>query len=459
MTRTHRIALVGAALLVLAAVAPAAHADSIAYVKAGNVWLSAPDGSRHHQVTSSGGYADVSQADDGTMIALHGVRLHRLDRAGNVLANFDTPVSDTRSAPSKTFYGPFDPAISPDGSKVAYTYYYMTQSQNPGCLPPACVTTVNEGGTGYSWADRQTSWDDGALGKHSGWRHPAWVDGDTVLLSNPTHVPNFDVILDTLSDGDSGNLVHNWFSDAVDGNPHASGGDITRDKRKLAFQTGENDSTLSVYSVPAFPTAFPDGDAEPSTRPTPCYRYSGPAGGRYSQPTFAPDGGRLAWAEADGVHVAAVPTFGAGCSLQGATPEPPLVIPGGSEPDWGPAGVPAQGAQPPPPDGRRAGPSAPRVRVKRTSLAAALRKGLKLTVTVPSAGRLAASARRKGKTVARAPARPVGAGTRSLTLRFTGAGRRGLARRRSAKVTIRVAFTPRRGAAQITTVSATLRRR
>jgi hypothetical protein len=33
------------------------------------------------------------------MIALNGVRPHELDRAGTVLANFDTPVSDTRGAP------------------------------------------------------------------------------------------------------------------------------------------------------------------------------------------------------------------------------------------------------------------------------------------------------------------------------------------------------------------------
>src|SRR4029077_7187768 len=102
---------------------------------------------------------------------------------------------------AKTFYGPSDPAISPDGKKVAYTYYYMTQSQSPTCFPPTCVTTINEGGTGYSWADRQTAWDDPALGKHPGWRHPAWVDNDTTLLANPTHALNFDVILDTLSDG------------------------------------------------------------------------------------------------------------------------------------------------------------------------------------------------------------------------------------------------------------------
>src|SRR5262249_37091251 len=150
---------VAAAALILLAGAPAAFADSIAYVKDGNVWPSTPDGARPGQGTTARGYGDVSTAPDGTMIALNGVRLHRLDRAGHVLADFDTPVSDTRPAPAKTFYGPFDPAISPDGTKVAYTYYWMTQSQSPTCFPPTCVTTINEGGTGYSWADRQTGWD------------------------------------------------------------------------------------------------------------------------------------------------------------------------------------------------------------------------------------------------------------------------------------------------------------
>src|SRR4051812_18433742 len=180
--KSTRWAAFAAALLALACVAPAASADSIAYIKDGNVWLSTGDGSRQFQVTLTGGYSDVSQADDGTLIALKGVRLNKLDRMGNVLADFDTPVSDTRPAPQKTFYGPFDPAISPDGTKVAYTYYYMTQSQNNTCFPPECVTTINEGGTGYSHSDRQTGWDEPGFYRHSGWRNPFWVDNDTTVL-------------------------------------------------------------------------------------------------------------------------------------------------------------------------------------------------------------------------------------------------------------------------------------
>ena len=268
-----------AAAALVAAAAPAAQADSIAYVKDGNVWLATPHGGRQFQVTTRGGYADVSQADDGTMIALHGVRLHRLDRLGTVLADFDTPVSDTRPPGSKTFWGPFDPAISPDGTKVAYTWYYLTQTQDPSCYPPECVVAINEGGTGYSHADRQTAWDEPGFRKHSGWRNPVWVDDQTTILSDPTHLPNADVVVDTPAErGDGGWLVRNWFSDTVEGNPRVGGGDVTRDRTKLAFQTGTGDATLSFYRVPSFPTTFKDGNADPSTYPEVCYRYSGPAG-------------------------------------------------------------------------------------------------------------------------------------------------------------------------------------
>src|SRR4029077_6389032 len=119
----------------------------------GNVFLSTTDGARQYQVTTAGGYSDVSQADDGTMSALHGVRLPPLDRAGNITADFDTPVSDTRPPGMKAFWGPYDPAISPGGDKVAYTYYYVSNGTGPGCYPPTCITVAHEGGTGYSYAD------------------------------------------------------------------------------------------------------------------------------------------------------------------------------------------------------------------------------------------------------------------------------------------------------------------
>jgi hypothetical protein len=449
--RSHRLRLRllagAAALIALAVAAPAAGADSIAYVKNGDIYLSTSDGSRQYRVTTTGGYSDVSQADDGTMVGLYGVRLHRLSRNGRVLADFATPVSDTRPAPAKTFYGPYDPAISPDGKKVAYTYYYMTQSQDPTCYPPRCVTTINEGGTGYSWANRLTGWDDPALGRHSGWRNPSWVDNDTVMISDPTHAFNYDVILDTISDGDRGNLVHNWFSDLAEGNPHMAGGDISRDRRKLAFVTGANDSTLTLYGVNNFPTTFPDSEAPVSTRPLICYRYSGPKGGSFSTPTFAPNGTRVAWAEADGIKVVTVPSFANGCTTAGASPNAAMLIPGGKQPDWGPADVPSG----------HGGGGGLAVMSADAKLRKALKKGLVVRVRAPAAGRLAAKATRGARKVA-SGAKTVRAGKTAVKLRFTKAARRSLKHARNVKLRIKVSLQGAGGPVQRTSVSLTLTR-
>ena len=86
-----------------------------------------------------------------------------------------------------------------------------------------------------------------------------------------------------------------------------------------------------------------------------------------------------------------------GCTRDGATPTPPLVVPGGSEPDWGPADVPPARSTARP-DGHGGGGTSAKlvVTVKRSTLRAALRKGLKLRVDVSSGGRLAAPAKRIG---------------------------------------------------------------
>jgi hypothetical protein len=458
MPRLPRLAAGAVALCALAIAAPAANADSIAYVKDGNVFLTTSDGARQFQVTFDGGYSDVSQADDGTMIALHGINLRKLDRQGNVQADFQTPVSDSRPAPAKTFYGPFDPAISPDGTKVAYSYYYMTQSQNPSCFPPTCYTTINEGGTGYSYSDRMTAWDEPGLRKHSGWRFPAWVDNTKLVLSNPTHLPNDDVVVD-IPEGTSVGMLKSWFTDAVQNNPGVGGGDVSRDQTKLAFQTGENNSTLTLYSTAGVPSTFRDGEDDPVIDPVVCYRYSGPTGGgQFGIPTFAPGGNRIAFTESDGIHIADVPDFGGGCTLTGATQNPPLVIAGGTEPDWGPADVPPARQQGGGGSGSGGQGSTMAIAVSGKKLKTALRKGLKVSVTVPSAGKLSATAAKKGKTVAKAAKKSVKAGKQSLTLKFTKAARRSLARSRSVKLTIKVTFAPKGGAAKTTSRAVTLKR-
>ena len=84
----------GLALLVvfLVAASPAA-ADSILFVRDGNVWISTPDGSTERPLTAGGGFSSPSMADDGTIVALRGRSFVRLRPDGAAIG-----MPSTRSA-------------------------------------------------------------------------------------------------------------------------------------------------------------------------------------------------------------------------------------------------------------------------------------------------------------------------------------------------------------------------
>jgi hypothetical protein len=393
----HRktLAAVVAFAAALAVGAPAAQADSISYVKDGDVWLSSSDGDRQVRLTTSGAYSDASQSDDGTIIALTGVRLHRLDRTGRVLADFDTPVSDTRPPRERQFFGPYEPAINRDGTMVAYSWYHRQISQNPDCFPPACVTTLLRQGVGYSHADRQTGWEE--IGRMTGWVHPAWMPDGRVMLSTPGRMPNADVVTDNVLDS-SNTTWANWFTD--NSTSHVSGGDITRDGGKLAFVTGDGDDAMRLYRGTGAAPALPEA----------CYQYLRPVGGKAGTPTWSPDGTQLAWAEGDGVRVVTVPDFSAGCTTDGASPTTTLLIPGATEPDWGPADLPAEVTLTPTP----------------RPLGDALTRGLLVRAAGAPAGRIALEAHMGDERVARGSAAVSPDGRGTVRLRFTAAARRAL---------------------------------
>ena len=318
MPRTTRRRVAATAALACAAAlvaVPQASADSISYIKDGNVWLSTPDGARQVQVTTAGGYTYASQADDGTIVALVGQRLQKLSRAGQVLADFATPVTDPRTD-GKQFFGPFDPVVSPDGTRVAYGYYYQYYGFDPTCnYPVGCIREQLHVGTGLTASDRITSWDEPGWSHQTGWQHPAWIDNGTLMLSEPGAALNEDVILDVAGDGYQ--TITRWFADSsIKG---LRDGEMTRQHTKLAFVGGENDANLRVYRMTGEPTALPEA----------CYEWSNPKGA-FASPTWSPDGTRLAFAQADGVYVAAVPDLGAACSI--GTDAGTLAIPGASAP-------------------------------------------------------------------------------------------------------------------------------
>jgi hypothetical protein len=184
MPSLPRAVLTAAALAVVAA-APAAQADSISYIKGGNVHLTTPDGARDHVVTTAGGYSYASQADDGRILALHGKRFQLMDRWGQVQADF-SPIADG-TAGTVTVNGPYDPVISPDGTKVAYGMYVQYAHGDPGCgLPGGCWEGHLYAATGYSTSTGPGDWRDPAFSPNYGWMDPAWIDDSRTLLSAPS---------------------------------------------------------------------------------------------------------------------------------------------------------------------------------------------------------------------------------------------------------------------------------
>jgi hypothetical protein len=429
----RRIA-VAAALAALAVAAPAAQADSIAYIKAGNVFLATTDGAREYQVTSDGGYSTVSQADSGRMVALRGDHIVHLERDGRVIADIATPVSTTTD-PSMQFKGPFDPAISPDGRRVAYTYYWQYTGYDPYCNPTTnCYVKRLYHGTGFTDPNRLTAWDEPGMLRRSGWIDASWVDNSTVLLSDPYIQPNEDTVLWSPDDKDS---LKRWFED------HAFKGDvkeatISRDRSVLATVADSGKKLFLSSTVGGY---FPDF-------PERCYMATvDTEGDKISSPTLSADGSRAFWATAsEGIRTVALPRLGVKTC-------PPLgdggkvLIAGASNPSWGPADVPPARTAPPVPVTEKPGAEQPgktpavtaTLTIGKAKLAAALKKGLTLKLSGVASGKHALAAKFGRTTVAKGTAKVAKDGTGKATLRFTTAGKRKLKGRKSVKLTITAA--------------------
>ena len=336
MKRSHRrgvrrIALglaVAAAALVALFCAPAGLASSIVFVKDGNVWLAQPDGSGLYQVTLDGTpgspYESPSQADDGTIVAQRGsqaaARLHRMRQNGQLL---NAPIGT--AAPGT---GPLDPKVSPDGTKV--TFWFIT------VVTPCwwCVGTAF--GQLYTYSDRFT--DPSVFGRQDSRLQPSWMGNGRTL--------GFYGVGASYQDVNAGqNSRTDWFSE-MDYIPNPSDwvnlfeGEVSRDGQKLAVvrKNDANGGTIFLYRT----------NGGPPAKPTPVCELNQPVG-TFTDPTWSPDGTKLAWAEGNGIWSATVPPLldSSACGSILAN----LLIPGGSAPDWGPADVtpPSRGGSPPPP--------------------------------------------------------------------------------------------------------------
>jgi hypothetical protein len=372
----------------LALVPATAHADSIVFVKDGNVWVASPDGSDQRALTRDGTpdypYRSPSQADDGTVAASFGEGIRLLGRGGTVLRELDPPpLSNSVSHPMDGT--PVDVAISPDGRTIAYTFV------NASCPPGASCGA--RAATGYVTAAGEP------LPGNLYLSNPSWVsDTRTLLFGGYLHQVN-------THDLGAAEDVH-WFDDQdVVGQEHSTDlgdGELSRAGDRLALVRGYgSDTHIMWYTTNGAPPAIPTMQCA-----------TGKLEGLHG-PTWAPDGESLAWGEPDGVWIKP--------SALDCTVQPSLVIPGGSEPDWGPADAGA--------------PARPVLK------AAASRKRVTASVACATACVVEARLVQRGRRIAARRATLAGPGTAKLALK----PKKRLARR--AKVTVHATVTLADGSA------------
>ena len=455
--RLRTVAALAVALFLVAA-APAA-ADSISYLKDGNIWLTTADGSRQLQVTTSGIYSYASQADDGTFIALTGERLHKLSRDGTVLADFDTPVSDgPKKGPNENYFmGPYEPEISPDGNLVSYSYAWYHERFDYTCN---CIRYGTDSGTAITHPDRQTSWDEFG-GPLTGWMFASWMSNDTLLRSYAGRAFAEEAVVNRVGPGKGDDDMIRWLDSTFDMDEvyQLRDGEITRKGDKAAFVS---------YDVAHHGESYRSGfnririyrmTGPPPARPQACFWFNGPdEADVMSSPSFSPDGSRLVWQYGGGIAIADIPDLSGGC-------QSPITINNlvtvGAQPDWGPADVPtASGPNSGPPAGPKGTPNQ-RLKLglpKRLKLAKALRKGITLTVNAGAAGNARATAKLKRSKVGSGVATVGASGKAKVRIRFSRKAARSLRKRRSVRLAIAVGFKPVAGAPVKRTASLTLKR-
>lgn len=358
--RSRRAATVAGLLAACAVAASAgtASADSIVYAKAGDLYLSSPDASKGYRLTFDGGWSDPSQADDGTIGAVHRGLLARLNRRGQEL-NAEIPAMG--DDPTVPITGPYEPRISPDGSRFAYWFYVQSDSPAGDGSGDVILNTGSYGA--WTWADHFTNPAADSAYQRS-FTSPEWLTGDRLLVAEDDFLNMWTWQLDWGGPGYNWHADQYWFG--LQDPPDQWGVSafhwyddpaLSPDGSKLAMTDDPNvlgDHTSLLFATtngPAYSGAPPydepnriTGLSDDLERPT--LRCIASGIDHILNPSWSSDSRLLAWSASNGVHVTSV-RDDADCSQITDA----VIDPAGSEPAFGRANVNMADAPAPPPAG------------------------------------------------------------------------------------------------------------
>jgi hypothetical protein len=442
----HRSAMrsVLMAIVLLLLLAPAAGAASIAYVDGGEVWLSSLDGTQKVRlaapVVNSGGNTEkwlaVAASDSGRIVAVRNEpgKISRLSWFKVWEPNGTSTVEGPLTSPSgwTVYVYPLGFDITADGAHMVYGY------SNSSC----CPMTFAQGT--YVRPVTNSPLDPIVI---SGQEHPTLLGSRVIAHAGGT------VNVQTTAATPYGTDFAPWLDVSGSGldlrrTDVAANGQLAA--VELEQWTGPSQTTGKIAVVAT------QGVDQPPTLTVDCFI---PATGVATDASLSADATRIAWTDDQGLKVAGAPTTAGdlcvltspavlisptasqgaigGANIAAFLPQPPA----GSQPPGG--GPPATGG---PPAGGGAAPSTTVPR-KVTTAALAGAKGVPMKVKVTGAGKVTLSGTvpakklgRKGRPVviATGSATPKQAGTVTVRLRLTAAGRKQRKRLKGARMTLRV---------------------